>query len=59
MLSPGEIVIPRSAAKDADKAKEFIDHLKGNKSKPNHFGAVLKKQREIMEKMKELESLIK
>lgn len=27
MLSPGEIVVPRSAAQDADKAKEFIDAL--------------------------------
>jgi hypothetical protein len=27
MLSPGEIVIPRSKAADPDKAKEFIDHL--------------------------------
>lgn len=27
MLSPGEIVIPRSKAHDPDLAKEFIDHL--------------------------------
>lgn len=33
MLSPGEIVIPRSKAKDPDLAKEFIDHLMSTKSK--------------------------
>lgn len=27
MLSPGEIVIPRSKANDPEKAKDFIDHL--------------------------------
>lgn len=37
-LSPGEIVIPRSHAKDAEKAKEFIDHLlkSGKKSKTEY-----------------------
>jgi len=33
MLSPGEIVIPRSAAGDADAAKAFIDHLMNGKSR--------------------------
>jgi hypothetical protein len=33
MLSPGEIVIPRSKAHDPDLAKEFIDHLMSTKSK--------------------------
>lgn len=33
MLSPGEIVIPRTKAKDPDSAKEFIDHLMKSKGK--------------------------
>jgi hypothetical protein len=32
MLSPGEIVIPRSKASDPELAKEFIDHLMSEKS---------------------------
>lgn len=35
MLSPGEIVIPRSQAKSPDKAKQFIDHIMGSKEDPN------------------------
>lgn len=34
MLSPGEIVIPRSAASDPQMAKEFIDHLMSEKKSP-------------------------
>lgn len=33
MLSPGEIVVPRTAAKDADTAKAFIDQLMKSGSK--------------------------
>lgn len=33
MLSPGEIVVPRSQTQSAEKAKEFIDHLMKQKSK--------------------------
>lgn len=33
-LSPGEIVVPRSAAGDADSAKAFIDHLMSEEKKP-------------------------
>ena len=39
MLSPGEIVIPRSAAKSADTAKAFIDALKesdGDSEEPSY-----------------------
>lgn len=43
MLSPGEIVIPRSMAHDADKAKDFIDHLLESKNKKkSSYGDVLK-----------------
>lgn len=38
MLSPGEIVVPRSAAKDSESAKAFIDHLMGEKSKKKRKG---------------------
>jgi hypothetical protein len=33
ILSPGEIVIPRSASKDPEKAKAFIDHIMNSKAK--------------------------
>lgn len=33
MLSPGEVVVPRSMAHDPEKAKEFIDHLLKSKNK--------------------------
>jgi hypothetical protein len=33
MLSPGEIVIPRSKADDPEAAKAFIDHLLKNKKR--------------------------
>ena len=42
MLSPGEIVIPRSHAGSPEKAKAFIDHLM--KSKMAHGGVVGKYQ---------------
>lgn len=34
LLSPGEIVIPRTAASDPQMAKEFIDHLMSEKKSP-------------------------
>jgi len=55
MLSPGEIVIPRSASKDADKAKEFIDHIKKQKKEPKSFGSVLEAHRKLMDRVTELE----
>lgn len=46
MLSPGEIVIPRTKAKDPDKAKEFIDHLmKTEEKKDIDYTDVLKVKR--------------
>ena len=45
-LSPGEIVIPRSHAHDAEKAKEFIDHLlKGEKKSKTEYKDVLEARR--------------
>lgn len=51
MLSPGEIVIPRTKAKDPDKAKEFIDKLLGSASHDDGegFGKVLQKKRKLKE----------
>lgn len=43
MLSPGEIVIPRSLAEDPERAKRFIEELKGKK-KPG-YGKVLEAKR--------------
>lgn len=46
MLSPGEIVIPRSKAKSADKAKAFIDDLLSHHSKKEMtYGHVLQAHR--------------
>lgn len=60
MLSPGEIVVPRSKAKDPEMAKEFIDELKGMKSKsqkgePASFAKILETQREIAKKIAAIE----
>lgn len=61
MLSPGEIVIPRSKAEDPDKAKEFIDHLKGVKSKDSsgEYSKVLEAKDNLEKRVKELEELVK
>lgn len=58
MLSPGEIVIPRSKAKDPDKAKEFIDHIKGVSKKADHkgYGSVLEAKKKLEARVKELEA---
>ena len=51
MLSPGELVIPRSKAHDPEKAKLFIDHLLGESKKPSKketsFGDVLAAKRRL------------
>lgn len=55
MLSPGEIVIPRSVANDPKKAMEFIQHVTKQKEKtedgPN-ISHILKKHRELGELLK-------
>lgn len=51
MLSPGEIVLPRSVtqSQDADqKAKEFVKAIM-QKKKPKHFGHVLEARRKLKE----------
>lgn len=61
LLSPGEIVIPRSAAKDAESAKAFIDALKesdSDKEEPS-YGKVLEAHRKLEQKVKDLEKKLK
>lgn len=57
MLSPGEIVVPRSKAKDPEKAKEFIDHIMGDKgeSKEVTYADVLAMQKQLAAMIKKLE----
>lgn len=63
MLSPGEIVIPRTKAGDADKAKEFIDHLANTKQiqgegseepKEVTYADVLAMQKQLAQMIKKL-----
>ena len=57
MLSPGEIVIPRSLVHNPEKAKAFIEAINrgsDDEGRPKHYGDVLKKKREIqMRKQKD------
>lgn len=59
MLSPGEIVIPRSKADDPDKAKEFIDQLMKKEKKESKakggYGKVLEARRHLEQAMKVLD----
>jgi hypothetical protein len=59
MLSPGEIVIPRSKT-DPDDAKEFVKAVKaqgkGGKKKELSYGEVLKAHHELQERVAQLES---
>jgi hypothetical protein len=64
MLSPGEIVVPRSHAKDPEKAKQFIDHLMGHKGEKEDehevsYGKILEEHRKLQEKIKSLEAKLK
>ena len=58
MLSPGEIVIPRSKADDPEKAKEFIDHLLKSKPKDEKgYGGVLEHKRKVADLEKRIKAL--
>ena len=64
MLSPGEIVIPRTKAKDPTKAKAFVDEvLKTNKKESGDdemsYGKVLEAHRKLQARVKELEEKLK
>ena len=57
MLSPGEIVIPRSHAKSSDLAKEFIDHLMAHKKGTDGkgYGKILEAHRKLETRISALE----
>ena len=56
VLSPGEIVIPRSHSGDKQKAKEFIDHLMGSEKKQGmSHEEFFKSHRELMSRVSEIE----
>lgn len=59
MLSPGEIVVPRSKSQDPDKAKEFIDHIMGEGEEEGDrevtYADVLAMQKKLAEMIKSLE----
>lgn len=61
MLSPGEIVLPRSVAQDADapdKAREFVAALKKKqKTTPKDFSQALTRLRELEARLDAMESL--
>lgn len=63
MLSPGEIVVPRSKAKDPKKAKEFIDHLMKSEGSDSEdeggYGDILQHKRKVAELEKRIKSLEK
>lgn len=58
MLSPGEIVIPRSKANDPDKAKEFVDKIMTEESdmdeKEVTYADVVSMQKQLAEMIKKL-----
>jgi len=57
MLSPGEIVIPRSKTKDPDQAKAFVEAIakhEGTEDEPEGYSAVLKKIRELETHVKKM-----
>lgn len=63
MLSPGEVVIPRTKANDPDKAREFVAHLMKSEGKEvedgKGYGKILEAQRKLEAKVKELEKKLK
>jgi hypothetical protein len=64
MLSPGEVVLPRTISHDPDAAADFVRHVNANRSKrmakggevPGGFAKVLAKQRELHSRLSVLES---
>jgi hypothetical protein len=60
MLSPGEIVVPRSKSKDPEMAKEFIDALQRAKSKkdgPSGYSKVLQAHDDLHNRLSRLEKM--
>lgn len=54
MLSPGEVVIPRSKANDPEKAKEFVKHIKKQKGGDDDgYGKIIQAHRKLGELLKQ------
>lgn len=60
MLSPGEIVIPRSIAQGPnapDRAAEFVEHIRATSKPEKGYGRVLATQRELAQRLERLERM--
>jgi len=59
ILSPGEVVLPRSISKDGDKAKEFVEALRKKQGKAHEagFGKVLAAHKAMHERISQLEKM--
>jgi hypothetical protein len=60
MLSPGEVVIPRSKVNDPEKAKEFLKAVKARHEEangPQGYSKVLAAHRNLHARLQELEKL--
>jgi len=59
MLSPGEVVLPRTVSHDPEAASEFVRHINARKmasgGEVKGYGAVLNKQRELHQRLSALE----
>ena len=55
LLSPGELVVPRSKASDPEKAKDFIDHIMAKQGTTGGYGEVMAKHRELASRISEIE----
>ena len=62
MLSPGEVVVPRSVASDPDAARDFIAHVKGlsiskdsKAGEKSHYAKVLEEHQKLRSRIEALE----
>lgn len=58
MLSPGEIVIPRTSAQNPEDAKNFVESIKDKKGKKG-FGDVINAHKKLESRVQELEQFKK
>lgn len=57
ILSPGEIVLPRSVSKDPEAAKKFVEAIRQKNAKATSYGKVLEAHRNIATRLAHLERL--
>lgn len=57
MLSPGEVVLPRSVADDPDKAAAFVRAIRRQKQGPDGYGKALSKMRDLDGRLKAVEEM--